>query len=107
MTAFTLEHENGALSVLSCGFRAEMPIALRCFCDNGAIEIADTFHHPDHVRVTRDGKITTHRLHFLGNGYAHEAIAFQNYISGASDDMLWSEAATLAAMQALSKPPFS
>ena len=107
MTAITMEHENGALSVLSCGFRAEMPIALRCVCEKGAIEITDTFHHPDHVSVTKDGKITTHRLPFLGNGYAHEAIAFQDYISGASDDMLWSEAATLSAMQALSKATLS
>lgn len=101
MTAFTLEHENGALSVLSCGFRAEMPIALRCVCERGSIEIADTFHHPDHVTVTRDGETVTYRLPFLGNGYAHEAIAFQDYISGASADVLWPEAATLSAMQAL------
>lgn len=107
MTAFTMEHKNGALSVMSCGFRAEMPIALRCVCERGSIEIADTFHHPNHVSVTKDGETTTHRLPFLGNGYAHEAIAFQDYISGASDDMLWPEAETLAAMQALSKATLS
>ena len=103
MTAFTVEHENGALSVLSCGFRTEMPIALRCVCEHGVIKISDTFHHPDHVSVTKDGQTKTHRLPFLGNGYAHEAIAFQDYVSGASDDMLWPEASTLSAMQALSK----
>lgn len=102
MTAFTMEHENGALSVLSCGFRAEMPIALQCVCERGSIEIADTFHHPDHVTVVRSGETKTFDLPFLGNGYAHEAIAFQEYVGDMADDVLWPESATLSAAKALS-----
>lgn len=102
MTAFTIEHENGALSVLSCGFRAEMPIALRCVCERGSVEIADTFHQPNHVTVVQGGEARTIDLPFLGNGYAHEAIAFQEYIGGLADDILWPQSATLSAAKALS-----
>ena len=102
MTAFTMEHENGALSVLSCGFRAEMPIALCCICEKGSIEIANSFHHPDHVTVVRDGKSETYDLPYLGNGYAHEAIAFQKYVGGLADNTLWPESATLSASKVLS-----
>lgn len=101
MPAFTVEHEIGALSVLSCGFRAEMPIALRCVCEKGSIEIADTFHHPDHVTVVRDGKAKTYDMPYLGNGYAHEAFAFQEYVRGLAEDILWPESATLAASKLL------
>lgn len=102
MTALTMEHETGALSVLSCGFRAEMPIALRCVCEKGSIEISNNFHRPDHVTVVRDGRTETLGLPYLGNGYAHEAIAFQEYVGGLSDDMLWPESATLSASKVLS-----
>ena len=30
MTTFSVEHENGSLSVLTCGFRVELPIAVTC-----------------------------------------------------------------------------
>ena len=102
MTAFTVEHDNGALSILSCGFRAELPIALRCVCEKGAIEIADTFHHRDHVTVVRYGETKTCDLPYFGNGYAHEAIAFQEYVGGLTNDILWPESATLSATKSLS-----
>jgi len=101
MTAFTMEHETGALSVLSCGFRAEMPIALRCVCENGSVEIAETFHHPDHVTVTKGDVAKTYEMPFLGNGYAHEAIAFQDHVAGVANDLPWPESATLSVTEAL------
>ncbi len=94
MAAFTLEHENGALSLLSCGFRAEMPVAVRCVGETGSVEIASDFHHPDHVKLIRHGQEQVFSLPYLGNGYAHEAIVFQDCLNGKQS--AWSRAQTEA-----------
>ena len=46
MTTFSVEHENGALSVLTCGFRVELPIAVTCVGAHGTLEILPIFIGP-------------------------------------------------------------
>lgn len=95
MTAWTLEHENGALSLLSCGFRAELPIAVRCVGNEGSLEIPEGFHRASRLLLNTGDGHQTFDLPFIGNGYAHEAIAFQNCIKG--EKPLWGRSQTLGA----------
>lgn len=97
MTAWTLEHENGALSLLSCGFRAELPIAMRVDGNIGRLEILEDFHHASRINLTTGGKTQSFKLPYLGNGYAHEAIAIQDQVDGKT--AIWTRSETLAATQ--------
>ncbi|MEO1275883.1 MAG: Gfo/Idh/MocA family oxidoreductase [Pseudomonadota bacterium] len=100
MTAITMEHENGALSLLSCGFRAEMPVA-HCIGERGLVEIPESFYHPDRVILETVGAREVFDLPYLGNGYAHEAIAFQAALQAETPAPLWPECAVLAAAEIL------
>lgn len=94
MTAWTLEHENGALSLLSCGFRAELPVAVRVVGSEGSLAIPRDFHRADEIVLeTRDGQERID-IPYIGNSYAHEAIAFQNQICGAN--ALWGRFETIS-----------
>lgn len=95
MTAWTLEHENGALSLLSCGFRANLPVAIRCVGSEGSLEIPEHFHHASRLILEVGTDRQTLDLPYLGNGYAHEVIAFQNCLDGAHSK--WGRSHTLAA----------
>ncbi len=102
MTAMILEHENGAMSQLACGFRVELPIALRLSGDNGHLEIAETFHCPQRVSVQVGGAWTHHDLPSLGKGYAHEVMALHDRLSDPQTVRLaWGRAQTLAAANIL------
>lgn len=102
MTAFTLEHENGALSQLSCGFRAEMPIAVSLVGSEGRLEIPQTFHHPRTLNLTVGAQHQSFDLPYIGNGYAHEAIAFQEALTG--HDPAWGREQTLTCARLLQAP---
>lgn len=92
MTTFTLKHENGVLSQLVCGFRANLPIAMRLAGSHGRIEVPDNFHQPRRVILHNASEQEIFDLPPLGNGYAHEAIAFQQAIHEQSrDPLIWSE----------------
>jgi len=95
MTAWTLEHENGALSLLSCGFRSELPVAIRCVGSKGSLEIPKHFHHANRFILEVGADRQTLDLPYLGNGYAHEVIAFQKCLDGAQSK--WGRSHTLAA----------
>lgn len=97
MTAWILEHENGTLSQLSCGFNADVPISVRLAGSKGSIEIPNEFHQANKVLLTTEQGAQSFELPYIGNGYAHEAIAFQNQILG--DVPLWGRAETLNATE--------
>jgi predicted dehydrogenase len=101
MAAFTLTHDNGALSVLSCGFRAEMPIALCCVGTKGTLRIDQDFHRPRRVLLQKQDAEQVFDLPYLGLGYAHEAIAFQAAVAGTDRDVAWSRNATLSSARLL------
>ncbi len=102
MFGLTLAHENGALSLLACGFRAEMPIAVRVTGDDGAIEIAEDFHCPQGVTLHQNGTASAFDLPSLGKGYAHEAIAFQAAVHGGDGSLLsWKKECTIAVAEIL------
>ncbi|MEM8728689.1 MAG: Gfo/Idh/MocA family oxidoreductase [Pseudomonadota bacterium] len=96
MAAMCLRHDSGALSLITFGFRVEMPVALRVVGTRGAIEIPETFYHPQQVVLTRDGARTGFDLPSIGRGYAHEAIAFQDLVAqGSAETSAWPPAFTL------------
>ena len=102
MTSMILEHDNGAVSQLTCGFRAEMPIAVALTGTEGTLQIARTFHCPQNVTLTRNGATSSHTLPSLGRGYAHETIAMHDQISGGGRaGLLWGKDQTLAAAHIL------
>lgn len=94
MTAWTMEHTNGALSVLSCGFNADLPVSVRVVGCQGVIEIPDNFHHASSVILSSEAGNRRFDTPYIGNGYAHEAIAFQEHILGAAT--CWGRAETLS-----------
>ncbi|KAJ54958.1 hypothetical protein ACMU_14450 [Actibacterium mucosum KCTC 23349] len=99
MTGWTLEHDNGALSLLSCGFRADLPVAVRCMGSEGSLQIPDNFHHASSVILDGAEGQVTFDLPYIGNGYAHEAIAFQACLDGAKT--AWPEGHTIASAELL------
>ena len=101
MTTFSVEHENGALSVLTCGFRVELPVAVTCVGAHGTLEIPNDFHRPNLVRVTVGDTVAEHAVPFIANGYAHEAIAFQARVLGETDDVAWGQNETLSVARVL------
>lgn len=106
MSAWTLAHENGALSLLSCGFRAELPVALRVVGTKGSLEIPQDFHHASRLVVETPGGQETLDLPYIGNGYAHEAVAFQARIDEGQKDgqMIWGRAETISAVRLMQSP---
>ena len=101
MTTFSVEHENGALSVLTCGFRVELPVAVTCVGAHGTLEIPTDFHRPNLVRVTVGNTVAEHQMPFISSGYAHEAIAFQTRVLGETDDVAWGQNETLSVARVL------
>ena len=101
MTTFSVEHENGSLSVLICGFRVELPIAVTCVGAHGTLEIPNDFHRPNLVRVTVGDSVAEHQVPFIANGYAHESIAFQARVLGETDDVAWGRNETLSVARVL------
>lgn len=102
MTAMILEHENGVMSQLACGFRVDLPIALRLSGDKGSLEISETFHCPQRVSIQIGGAWTHHDLPSLGTGYAHEVMALHDILSDRETARLaWGCAQTLAAAKIL------
>ena len=102
MTAWTVQHQNGALSMLSCGFRADLPVAVRCVGSKGSLEIPQNFHRPDCVNLTTSDGRHTINLPYIGNGYAHEAIAFQQGLS--KPQTTWGRVQTTSCAELLQAP---
>jgi len=97
MTFMTLEHESGAAAQLACGFRLDLPIAVRVEGSTGWVEIPDDFNHPQQVILQRHGSAQVFDLPTLGTGYAHEAIHMQDRLrAGHMASDIWTEAKTLA-----------
>ena len=102
MTGMTLDHESGVLSLLSCGFTVDLPVAARLVGDAGEIEIPETLNHPQRVILRQGGVETVFDLPSLGLGYAHEAIAFQEaVVTGSRKPLLWTRSHTLACAEIL------
>lgn len=77
-TAFTLRHENGALSACSCSLRARTPCELTVSGELGHVRMNTMFHRANSISVVlADGSARTVDTPFIGNGYAHEAIEAQ------------------------------
>lgn len=102
MTAMVMEHDNGAVSLLSCGFTVDMPVAARLIGDLGEIEIPETLNHPQRVILRKPGSEEVFDLPSLGFGYAHEAIAVQECLSGDPSAVeAWGKVQTLACARLL------
>ena len=102
MSAMIVEHESGVVSQLTCGFRAEMPIAVRVVGTKGSLEIPHTFHCPQQVIVRAGDMRTVFDLPSIGVGYAHEAIAMQDCIArGAGAPIPWGKDQSLQAARIL------
>ncbi len=74
MVVVSARHENGVVSQLSFGFRADIPIAATLYGDRGSITIPHEFHHPDRLILNQSGQTQEIKMPGLGNGYAHEII---------------------------------
>lgn len=75
-TAFTMRHVGGTLSVCSCSLRARAPSELVVSGTLGSVRMHRMFHMAESVTVDLlDGPSRTISTPWLGNGYAHEAIA--------------------------------
>lgn len=79
--AFTLRHENGAISSCQCSIRARSPVELTIGGTKGYLRIHSPFYHSDTLTIAHtvapwDAGVPprTQTYPFLGNGYAHEAI---------------------------------
>lgn len=106
MTVISLEHENGAVSTLSCGFRLDLPVAVSVIGDKGRVEILDDFHHPQRVQLILDDVTEIFECPSIGQGYAHEAIEAQERILGGSrQSAIWSADRTLACAKILQATP--
>ena len=102
MTAMVLEHENGCIAQLACGFRVEMPIAVRVTGDLGHLDIAENFHRPRQVCIASEGQSARYDLPPLGVGYAHEVVAMQSYLTGRDRPTpTWGKTETLACARVL------
>lgn len=103
MVAMSLTHDNEAVSQIAFGFRADLPVAVRVVGDDGEIEIAENFHHPQSVTLrTHEGE-QIFDLPSIGKGYAHEAIAFQDLVSAREPGLsVWPAALTIASQRVLS-----
>lgn len=102
MTAMVLEHENGCIAQLACGFRVNMPIAVRVTGDLGYIVIDENFHRPRHVCIASEGHSGRYDLPPLGVGYAHEVVAMQRYLMGRDRPTpTWGKTETLACARVL------
>lgn len=78
--------ENGAILQLTFGFRAELPVAVRVSGDHDSVKVPEDFHLTQTVVLQKDDRETSFELPALGNGYAHETIAFQDAGTGAGTD---------------------
>ncbi|MEN0000019.1 MAG: Gfo/Idh/MocA family oxidoreductase [Pseudomonadota bacterium] len=102
MVAMSLAHENGTISQVAFGFRAELPVAVRVVGDMGEVEISDNFHHPQAVTLKTRDRSRSFDLPSIGKGYAHEAIAFQKLVSGGSpSEQLWPASFTVQSQRIL------
>ncbi|MEM9475993.1 MAG: Gfo/Idh/MocA family oxidoreductase [Pseudomonadota bacterium] len=102
MTAMVLEHENGCIAQLACGFRVEMPIAVRVTGDLGHLDIAENFHRPRQVCIASEGQSARYDLEPLGVGYAHEVVAMQSFLTDRDRPTpTWGRAETLACARVL------
>lgn len=102
MAALSLVHENGVISLLSFGFRVEMPIAITLVGDLGRIVIPQDFHMPDQVILETNRKTEAYDFPKTGLGYAHEAAAVQEAIDqGKLESDIWPLANTLACAEIL------
>ena len=105
MVAMSLRHQNGALSQLAFGFRAEMPIAVQVVGDRGSVEIPRNFHHPQSVTLRRNGVAEVLDLPSVGKGYAHEAMTFHGMLTGqCTGPSPWPSALTLESARLLAEP---
>lgn len=102
MAAMSLSHESGVISLLSFGFRVEMPIAVTLVGDLGRIGIPQDFHMPSQVVLEREGTTKTLDFPQAGRGYAYEAAAVQEAIDqGKLESDVWPLAHTLTCAELL------
>ncbi|KUF10845.1 Gfo/Idh/MocA family protein [Pseudoponticoccus marisrubri] len=78
MVVVAARHEGDAVSQLSFGFRAEMPVSVLVTGDAGTLAIPQDFHCPDRLVLTGGGSPEEIHLPYIGNGYAHEAMHVQD-----------------------------
>jgi predicted dehydrogenase len=78
MVAVSAKHKGQAISQLSFGFKADLPISVLIAGDKGQIIIPEDFHHPDCLILESQTRTETIRLPYIGNGYAHEAMEVHN-----------------------------
>jgi predicted dehydrogenase len=105
-TAFTLQHEGGAVSSCACSLRSRTPTELTISGAKGFLRLHDRFHNTDRFTVTVvDGASRSERTVTLpksGNGYTHEAQEVGRCIrAGLIESPVMPHAETLAIMGTL------
>ncbi|MDB5963383.1 MAG: dehydrogenase [Massilia sp.] len=99
-TAFTLEHENGALSACACSLKAKTPCELTISGPLGHVRMNTQFHRATSISVApADRAAYEVPTPYLGNGYVHEIMEAQRcWHAGLIESPGMTHAETLALM---------